>query len=448
MEEIDRLRDEHGCSYADVAVFYRTNNQSRAMEEVLVRTGVPYVVVGGTRFYERREVKDAMAYLRALANPDDSVNLRRIVNVPKRGIGERAEALVAGYAENQRISFGAALARLDDVPGLASRSTTLPGVVRGDDGRAAHGRGVRRQRRGRARRGARPLRLPGRAAHQPGPAGRGPPGQPVRAARASPRSTTQANPDGSLAEFLERTSLVADSDAIPDRRTSMTPQDTGQVTLMTLHTAKGLEFPVVFLTGMEDGTFPHMRSLDDPLGIAEERRLAYVGITRARRAAVPLAGRGAQRVGPAAVLPTPAGSSTRSRPSCSTGSGRHSAVDAAGMGIGSGSQAYGTGRALTPAMARVADAPGGADLRHPRGRPPRARRPGEPRLLRDGQRRHRGGRGRPGGGDHRLPRPGREEAAAALRAGREAVGRSHRRTGTWSWQVLDNAKYPGLASCR
>jgi DNA helicase-2/ATP-dependent DNA helicase PcrA len=167
----------------------------------------------------------------------------------------------------------------------------------------------------------------------------------------------QANPDGSLAEFLERTSLVADSDAIPDRPEEMGPQDTGQVTLMTLHTAKGLEFPVVFLSGMEDGTFPHMRSLDDPLGIAEERRLAYVGITRARerlyvsRAGVRSAW-GQPQYFPASrfldEIPAELVDWKRSA----------SAVDAAGMGMSSGSQAYGTGRALTPAMARLAMKPG------------------------------------------------------------------------------------------
>ena len=121
-EEIDRLSDTEGVRTGDVAVFYRTNAQSRALEEVLIRVGLPYKVVGGTRFYERREVKDAIAYLRAIANPDDDVNLRRVLNVPRRGLGDRSEAMVAGFAERERISFGAALGRLDEVPGLGTRA--------------------------------------------------------------------------------------------------------------------------------------------------------------------------------------------------------------------------------------------------------------------------------------------------------------------------------------
>ena len=356
VEEIDRLRDAHGYSYADMAVFYRTNNQSRAMEEVLVRTGVPYVVVGGTRFYERREVKDAMAYLRALANPDDSVNLRRIVNVPKRGIGDRAEALVAGYAENRRISFGAALARLSDVPGLATRSATCLAafVQMMDELRTVveSGASVEAVLAAVLDRSGYLSEL--RSSHDPQDEGRL---DNLSELLGVASEYDQANPDGSLAEFLERTSLVADSDAIPDRPDDLTPQDAGQVTLMTLHTAKGLEFPVVFLTGMEDGTFPHMRSLDDPLGIAEERRLAYVGITRSRerlyvsRAGVRSAW-GQPQYFPASRFldEIPAELLDWRREA--------SAIDAAGMGMGSGSQAYGTGRALTPAMARVAMRPG------------------------------------------------------------------------------------------
>lgn len=356
VEEIDRLRDAHGYSYGDVAVFYRTNNQSRAMEEVLVRTGVPYVVVGGTRFYERREIKDAMAYLRALANPDDSVNLRRVLNVPKRGIGDRAEALVAGYADNARISFGAALARLDDVPGLAARSFNAVAafvqmmdelrtvVESGASVEAVLAAVLDRSGYLAELRGSRDPQDEGRLDN-------------LSELLGVASEYDVANPDGSLAEFLERTSLVADSDAIPDRPDGEEPADVGQVTLMTLHTAKGLEFPVVFLTGMEDGTFPHMRSLDDPLGISEERRLAYVGITRARerlyvsRAGVRSAW-GQPQYFPASrfldEIPKELLAWKRDA----------SAVDAAGMGMRSGSEGYGTGRALTPAMARVAMRPG------------------------------------------------------------------------------------------
>ncbi len=356
VEEIDRLRDAHGLSYGDVAVFYRTNNQSRALEEVLVRTGVPYVVVGGTRFYERREIKDAMAYLRALANPDDSVNLRRVINVPKRGIGDRAEALVAGHADGRRISFGAALAQLDDVPGLAARSYNavtafaqmmdeLRTVVEsGASVEAVLSAVLDRSGYLAELRGSRDPQDEGRLDN-------------LSELLGVAQEYDVANPDGSLAEFLERTSLVADSDAIPDRpEDGEGPADTGQVTLMTLHTAKGLEFPVVFLTGMEDGTFPHMRSLDDPAGIAEERRLAYVGITRARerlylsRAGVRSAW-GQPQYFPASrfldEIPVELLSWKRDA----------SSVDAAGMGIG-GSQAYSTGRATSPAMARLAMRPG------------------------------------------------------------------------------------------
>ena len=190
---IDRLGDDHGVRPGDVAVFYRTNAQSRALEEVFVRVGLPYKVVGGTRFYERREVKDALAYLRVLSNPSDTVNLRRILNVPKRGIGDRAEACVGALAERERIPFVAALGRPEDAPGIATRSvaaikgfTTLLedlGRVRDDEDA-----GVVRPARGRAR----PLRLPRRAARQPRPAGRDPGREPRRAGRRRPASSTRS----------------------------------------------------------------------------------------------------------------------------------------------------------------------------------------------------------------------------------------------------------------
>ena len=182
-EEIDRLGDSDGVRPGDVAIFYRANAQSRALEEVLIRVGLPYKVVGGTRFYERKEIKDAVAYLRAIANPDDDVNLRRILNVPKRGLGDRSEAMVASFAERERISFGAALDRLDEVPGLGTRAITgLTRLRRHDDGPAHAVRLRRRPGRG-ARRGARPVRLPRGAARERGPAGRLPRGEPGRAAR-------------------------------------------------------------------------------------------------------------------------------------------------------------------------------------------------------------------------------------------------------------------------
>ncbi|WP_129339652.1 DNA helicase PcrA [Cellulomonas endophytica] len=282
-EEIDRLGDTADVRPGDVAIFYRANAQSRALEEVLVRVGLPYKVVGGTRFYERREVRDAVAYLRAVANPDDDVSLRRILNVPKRGLGDRSEAMVATFAERERISFGAALERLDEVPGLGTRAVT---------GLRAFGDlmgGLREVSAG----GAGPAEVLGavldrsgllaelRASEDPQDATRV---ENLAELHAVATEFEQTDPEGDLADFLERVSLVADSDQVPSPDGGDDPDavDPGVITLMTLHTAKGLEFPVVFLTGLEDGTFPHMRSLTDPDQLAEERRLAYVGLTRAR----------------------------------------------------------------------------------------------------------------------------------------------------------------------
>ncbi|MGZ4781420.1 MAG: DNA helicase PcrA [Oryzihumus sp.] len=276
--QIDALADEHGVKPKDVAVFYRTNAQSRAVEEVFVRVGLPYKVVGGTRFYERREVKDALAYLRVISNPTDTVNLRRILNVPKRGIGDRAEACIAMLAERERVPFVAALGRPEDAPGIATRSVTaikaftglleaLQTVHEGGAGVAALIEAVVEQTGYLAEL---------RASHDPQDETRV---ENLAELVAVAREFDEANPQGSLEDFLEQVSLVADADEIPD---SEEAEDQGVVTLMTLHTAKGLEFPVVFLTGMEDGTFPHMRALGDNKELEEERRLAYVGITRAR----------------------------------------------------------------------------------------------------------------------------------------------------------------------
>jgi DNA helicase II / ATP-dependent DNA helicase PcrA len=286
-EEIDRLRDQDGVRPGDVAVFYRTNAQSRALEEVFVRVGLPYKVVGGTRFYERREVKDALAYLRVLANPADTVNLRRVLNVPKRGIGDRAEACVAALADRERIGFNAALLRADEAPGIATRSLTcvrafndliegLRTLVEGGGGPAIVLEAVLEQTGYLAEL---------RASHDPQDESRI---ENLSELVAVAQEYEGANPDGSVSDFLEQVSLVADSDEVPDEavagaKDDRVPVDDGVVTLMTLHTAKGLEFPVVFLTGLEDGTFPHLRSLGDPAELAEERRLAYVGITRARQ---------------------------------------------------------------------------------------------------------------------------------------------------------------------
>lgn len=280
---IDKLGDEHGVKPGDVAVFYRTNAQSRALEEVFVRVGLPYKVVGGTRFYERREVKDALAYLRVLSNPADTVNLRRILNVPKRGIGDRAEAVVAALAERERISFVEALGRPEDAPGIATRSVTSIkgftalledlGKVRDDDDA-----GVADLLEAIVDKSGYLAEL--RASHDPQDETRIENlAELVAVAREFDEARAETGEVNVLEDFLEQVSLVADADEIPD---SAEAEEQGVVTLMTLHTAKGLEFPVVFLTGMEDGTFPHLRSLGDPKELEEERRLAYVGITRAR----------------------------------------------------------------------------------------------------------------------------------------------------------------------
>ncbi|MGL4176935.1 MAG: DNA helicase PcrA [Dermatophilaceae bacterium] len=280
---IERLGDEHDYRPGDVAVFYRTNAQSRALEEVFVRVGLPYKVVGGTRFYERREVKDALAYLRVISNPTDTVNLRRILNVPKRGIGDRAEACVAALADRERVPFVAALGRVEDAPGIATRSVVAVrsftallealGEVRDDDDT-----GVADLLEAVLDRSGYLAEL--RASHDPQDETRVENlAELVAVAREFDEARRETGEVASLEDFLERVSLVADADEIPDTAEA---EAVGVVTLMTLHTAKGLEFPVVFLTGMEDGTFPHVRSLGDSTELEEERRLAYVGITRAR----------------------------------------------------------------------------------------------------------------------------------------------------------------------
>ncbi len=290
---IDELHDEHGVRPGDVAVFYRTNAQSRAIEEVFVRVGLPYKVVGGTRFYERREVKDALAYLRVVANPADTVNLRRILNTPKRGIGDRAQAAVAQLAERERIPFIAALGRAEDAPGIATRSVTS---IKGFTSLLE---GLREQYESEGGIGdllEAVLERTGYVAELQ--ASRDPQDETrlenlaelIGVAREFDATREATGEVISLDDFLEQVSLVADADEIPDEpvdapegaESAAGAADQGVVTLMTLHTAKGLEFPVVFLTGLEDGTFPHQRSLGDSTEREEERRLAYVGITRAR----------------------------------------------------------------------------------------------------------------------------------------------------------------------
>ena len=291
-QEIERLGEENGVRPGQVAVFYRTNAQSRALEEAFMRAGLPYKVVGGTRFYERKEIKDALAYLRAVDNPDDTVSLRRIFNVPKRGLGQKAEATLAAHAEQYGISFGQAIsdaagrARPETpdgqitlappVAGLATRTRTqvrrFDDILEGLRTQLREGAGVAELLDAALDTSGYLAEL--RASDDPQDASRV---ENLAELHAVAEDFQQENPTGTLAEFLERVSLVADSDQIPDDDGGQ-----GQVTLMTVHTAKGLEFPVVFVTGFEDGTFPHSRSLADEAELAEERRLAYVALTRAR----------------------------------------------------------------------------------------------------------------------------------------------------------------------
>ncbi|MGN6781046.1 MAG: DNA helicase PcrA [Marmoricola sp.] len=293
-EEIDRLTDAGAARPGEVAVFYRTNAQSRVFEEVFIRVGMPYKVVGGVRFYERREVRDALAYLRVLVNPADQVSLRRILNVPKRGIGDRAEACVEAFATRERITFWDALQRAEEAPGIASRSLNairsfvdviqqLQSMVAADERadvvleQALALSGYLKDLEDRIEEQHDPQdesRLENLA--ELVAVAREFADDPVVGPSSDPADPDNATPG--LRDFLERVALVADSDQIPDAE----GEGAGVVTLMTLHTAKGLEFPVVFLTGLEDGVFPHLRALGDRSELEEERRLAYVGLTRAR----------------------------------------------------------------------------------------------------------------------------------------------------------------------
>ena len=273
-EEVDRLADTGLATPGQVAVFYRTNAQSRVFEEVFIRVGLPYRVVGGVRFYERREVRDLLAYLRLTANPADEVSLRRVLNTPKRGIGDRAEEYVAAYAQRQGTTFAQALARPADVPGLAARSAAaiegFNALMAGlrelaETGPVAELAEAVLDRTGyiEALENSSDLQDASRVEN-------------LEELVSVAREFDGSHEEGTLPEFLEQVSLVADADEIPEGE-----EHGGLVTLMTLHTAKGLEFPVVFLTGLEEEVFPHQRSLANPKELEEERRLAYVGITRA-----------------------------------------------------------------------------------------------------------------------------------------------------------------------
>jgi DNA helicase-2/ATP-dependent DNA helicase PcrA len=262
VEEVHRL---HGEAYrwGDIAVFYRTNAMSRVVEEELVRAEVPYRVIGGTRFYERREVKDALAYLRAVINPTDEVSLKRIVNVPKRGVGDTSLGRIDAWAASHGVTFDEALDHAEEA-GVHGRALTgirelvelLENLRAVDDGPRVVLEAI--------------LDRTGYAAEL----------ENTRSLEAQGRLENLAELVGvageheTIEEFLEAVSLVADQDELTE--------DDSSVVLMTLHTAKGLEFPAVFIVGLEDGVFPHLRSLGEPDELEEERRLCYVGITRAR----------------------------------------------------------------------------------------------------------------------------------------------------------------------
>ncbi len=258
-------------------MFYRTNAQSRVFEEVFIRAGLPYKVVGGVRFYERREIRDLLGYLRLIANPGDEVSLRRVLNTPRRGIGDRAEECVAAFGQRERLTFARALARPGDVPGLAARSVkaieAFNDLIGGFRAAIEAGSPVGDLAEAVLDKTGYVAELQASADLQDESRIEN-----LNELVSVAREYDARTPDGSLTGFLEQVSLVADADQIPEGE-----NHGGMVTLMTLHTAKGLEFPVVFLTGLEENVFPHERSMGDDRELAEERRLAYVGITRAEQ---------------------------------------------------------------------------------------------------------------------------------------------------------------------
>ncbi len=270
-DEIAELR-EAGMEYRDMAVFYRTNAQTRALEDVFIRSALPYRVIGGTKFYERAEIKDALAYLIAVANPADPLALRRIMNVPKRGIGPATEAALQNHADKNELSLRESLREAGGL-GLGPKVTAaIEGLVTildevgetADSAAPADILANLLERTGflEALRGSRDPQDEARAEN-------------VEELMAVTREFRRNNPTGTLLDFLTEVSLVAAADELDD--------SSGTVSLMTLHTAKGLEFEAVFLTGVEEGLLPHQMSAGEPGGPAEERRLFYVGITRARR---------------------------------------------------------------------------------------------------------------------------------------------------------------------
>lgn len=276
--EIARIHEEEGIAYRDIAIMYRANAQSRSLEEAMINANLPYQLVGGTKFYERKEIKDALAYLQAIVNPADNVNVRRILNVPKRGLGVRAEGLISSYADAHDTTFFGAIEHMEQIEGMSARTTKPLGVFRD----MMHGLADFAKDHD-----TKPSEVVAEVLSKSGILEELQRSEdPQDASRVDNLSQLQSvaaefeqnTPDATLAGFLETTALVADSDQLPGEN-----EDSGKVTMMTLHTAKGLEYPYVFLTGMEQGTFPHQRAMEDTSELAEERRLAYVGITRAKR---------------------------------------------------------------------------------------------------------------------------------------------------------------------
>ncbi|HKX75120.1 MAG TPA: DNA helicase PcrA, partial [Acidimicrobiia bacterium] len=284
-DEVERLTDE-GFNLGDTAVFYRTNAQSRVIEDVFVRRGIPYIVVGSVRFYERKEIKDALAYLRTIVNPDDAVAMKRIINEPKRGIGDTSIAHIDRFAQAHKVTFGDALRRAGEITQLTARAQrqalefvglldllSMKADAAGIQGAVEavlHDTGYMA-----ALEAERTIEALGRVENLK---------ELLSVASEFESSNQGAVVNGQewdelsnlarLELFLETVSLQNETDELDE--------GAGAVTLMTLHNAKGLEFPAVFLAGMEDGVFPHLRTLGDPDELEEERRLCYVGITRAR----------------------------------------------------------------------------------------------------------------------------------------------------------------------
>lgn len=260
--------------YGDMAILFRTNAQSRVLEEKLMRYAIPYTMVGGTKFYDRKEIKDVLAYLRLLYNPEDSLSLTRIINVPKRNIGATTMEHVAAYAEEQGISLFEALSSTDEIPVTKRARTSLENFaamifdllndIEGKDVLSLIETVIKQTGYGDM--------LDKEAEHDPQGESRK---ENVGEFLSVAKDYMDSNPDGNLQDFLENVALVSDVDDFES--------SDSKVTLMTLHAAKGLEFPVVFLTGLDEGLFPHSRTLLDPSQVEEERRLAYVGITRAER---------------------------------------------------------------------------------------------------------------------------------------------------------------------